>query len=300
MSICDCRRSGRHHLVSLVLEFPKKHWIRFSLRTLLLLVTVLAIWLGLQVQRAQNQRSAVRMIQQLGGSVEYDYQYRGNLFVDDAQPSAPKWLRKWIGDDFFVNVVVVHLSNTTADNSDLKSLSHLKLLKRLYLAETSVTGQGLELLARCNQLEALNLSGTRVNDDDMTLISGFSNIRWLNVQGTSITDKSLQHIGALMRLEFLCLDGTDMTDAGLVYLSQLVNLRQLFFSDTQVTGRELKHLAELHELEYLLLPRRCRIEDDHLVLFYGLTKLKKVNLKGADVSSEGLSKLQESLPACRF
>ena len=284
----------------IVSKRPKKHWARFSLRTVLLLLTVFAVWLGLHARRAQNQRAAVKMIQQKGGLVQYDHQFRGDVFLEDAEPSAPEWMRRLVGDDFFMNVVVVRLSNTTAENTDLILLSRLKHLKHLYLAETDVTGECLEILARLSQLESLGLDGTQVDDEAMTLITEFPNMRWLGVQGTSITDKSLQDIGALQRLEFLFIDGTDVTDAGLADLSQLVNLRELFFSETRVTGRGLKHLAKLHDLEYLLLPRRCRIEDDDLVHFYGLTKLKQVNLKQADVSSEGLSKLKESLPACRF
>ena len=49
---------------------PKpRRWLRFSLRTLLILTALVAVWLGVQVNRAQKQRAAVAAIQEAGGFV---------------------------------------------------------------------------------------------------------------------------------------------------------------------------------------------------------------------------------------
>ena len=50
--------------------------LRFRLRTLMLLVTLLSIWLGLVTARARRQQAAVDAIRKLGGTVYYDYQLK--------------------------------------------------------------------------------------------------------------------------------------------------------------------------------------------------------------------------------
>ena len=49
----------------------RRRWLRFSLRTLLVLMTVLGValgWLGVQVNRVRKQRDAVAWVQQVGGT----------------------------------------------------------------------------------------------------------------------------------------------------------------------------------------------------------------------------------------
>ncbi len=52
---------------------PVRRRLRYSLRTLLLLVTVICLLLGYQVHRARQQIRAVEEIEGLGGIVWYNY-----------------------------------------------------------------------------------------------------------------------------------------------------------------------------------------------------------------------------------
>src|SRR5262245_10359599 len=95
-----------------------KKWFRFSLRTMLVLITALCIWLGFQVNAARRQREAVAAILKVGGSVKYDFQMVLNPTIPsplnvsykslkDASPPGPAWLRHLIGDEYFQDVVEV-------------------------------------------------------------------------------------------------------------------------------------------------------------------------------------------------
>src|SRR5262245_25282078 len=88
----------------------RPRWLRFSLRTFFATLTLLCVWLGLQVNAAKRQRSAAAAIVKAGGDVRYDYQKvspgPGGATIDwDASitPPAPAWLRRLFGDDFFCN-----------------------------------------------------------------------------------------------------------------------------------------------------------------------------------------------------
>jgi hypothetical protein len=124
-----------------------RRWFQFSLRALLLALTVFAVWLGVQVNCVRRQRETVQAILAAGGKAFYDYQIEpGQFFTPDAEPAAPRWLRKWIGDDFFRDVVDVDLNRTDVADAWLTRLNDLPRIKRRNLAYTPVSDAGIENL----------------------------------------------------------------------------------------------------------------------------------------------------------
>ena len=65
-----------NHSIRRGLAQPKRGWLRFSLRTLLILTALVAVWLGVQVNKAQKQRAAVAAIKAAGGHA-VQLQYHG-------------------------------------------------------------------------------------------------------------------------------------------------------------------------------------------------------------------------------
>ena len=92
-------------------------WLKFSLRGLLLFIAIFGIWLGIKVNAARKQAEAVAAILKAGGSVNFDYQTipakpgtLGPFDIDKkATSSAPLWLCRLFGEDFFRTPVVVQL-----------------------------------------------------------------------------------------------------------------------------------------------------------------------------------------------
>ena len=78
--------------------------IRFGLRTLLILITLIALSLGWWSSSAMKQSRATVAISTLGGSVTYDYQAATGVFNRNATPAGPLWLRRLIGRDWFDTV----------------------------------------------------------------------------------------------------------------------------------------------------------------------------------------------------
>ncbi len=107
---------------------PNRRYLTFNLRTLLILLTGSAVWLGITVDRAREQREAVEAIESLGGYVVYDWQApSGNA----EQPTGPAWLRRTVGDDFFQDVFKAGFDSSRRPSDILKAIGHLKRLRKL-------------------------------------------------------------------------------------------------------------------------------------------------------------------------
>src|SRR5262249_2001048 len=119
----------------------RRRWLRYSLRTLLVAVTILCVWLGLKVNSARRQREAVATLTRSGADVSFDYQTANNA-TPDASPPGPAWLRNLIGDDYFTTANFVSFERRTIHREDLLQLGRLLGLKALVLIDTRIVNDG--------------------------------------------------------------------------------------------------------------------------------------------------------------
>ena len=179
-------------------------WKQVSLRSLLLAVTLLCVWLSLKVNAARTQKEAVRCILNAGGSVLYDYQLspvphgqQGHFQVNEnAIPLVPQWLRRLVGDDLFFNVAEASLGhkNNIFTETDLQSLAQLTHLKDLSLH-----------IKRIHEND-----GTRrpLRDSDLIILRNLNELQAFAITSVSITDTTidgsgLEHLAGLQHLKAL-------------------------------------------------------------------------------------------------
>ncbi len=262
---------------------PRRRWFQYSLRTLLLLVTALAVWLGFYVHRANKQREAVAAIQRLGGWLRYDYQIVGGKFDPKAESPIPVWLLKALGEVFFHDVVEVNLvynddgprrlENANLSDESLYHLPNLPGVRALLLRDAQATDEGLECVGQLKRLERLLVwDASEVSDFGIRYLRDLKNLRDLHISNSGITDDALRVIGTLYRLEHLSLQGNRFTDRG------------------------LKHLRKLSRLKSLSIGAgKTRVTDDGLVHLHALKNLKTLELYGSPITHEGLAKLRSAL-----
>jgi hypothetical protein len=252
---------------------PRRRMLRYSLRTLLVAMTMLCVVLGLWVNGAERQRRAVAAIQAAGGYVFYDYE-RPDAAPIVGQLPGPDWLCERLGVDYFADVTYAYLSRRATDET-VAHLRSLTSLEELLLYGTPVSDVGLAHLSGLSRLEHLSLFGTQVTDVGVANLSGLTNLERLSLFGTQVTDAGVANLSGLTRLEELSLDGTQVTDVGLTHLVRLTSLKELSLIGTQVTDAGLAHLT-------------------------GLTSLEALFLLGTKASDTGCARLQQSLPNCEI
>lgn len=89
---------------------PRRRWFQYSLRALLVLVFLVSLPLSWFSARLQQQQT-VEVIERLGGSVAYDYHWKG-----ESTPG-PEWARDLLGSYFFADVGAVGLVGSEISDS---------------------------------------------------------------------------------------------------------------------------------------------------------------------------------------
>jgi hypothetical protein len=135
-------------------------WLRFSLRSLALLITAGCGWLALEAHRAHQVQRAAQAIEERGGAVFFDFQYdqRGAFLGGRLTP-----LRKLVGDRFHADIahVTFHDPDRILDDAQLAEIRpHLESMPKLevlHLDPHRITDQGLPELYGLRNLELLML-----------------------------------------------------------------------------------------------------------------------------------------------
>ncbi len=268
----------------------RRRWLRFSLRTLLVVMTVLCVWLGFKVNAARRQKEAVDAILKAGGFVNYDYELAPvksgkqddfPIYVS-ASPPAPEWMRKYLGDEYFQDVIGVRFANRTISESDLAQLAKLPELIWVYVFNTRVVANSTGI-------------SRSIVDVDLVPLKHLSRLRSLVLTDTDIDGSGLADIARLKQFSRLRLQHSNIGDAGMEQIGKMTALKSLFLANNRITDASLEHLQNLTNLETLDLGN-TGISDRGLQFLKGLKELGTLSLEGSRVTPGGVRELQKSLP----
>jgi hypothetical protein len=288
----------------------RRRFGRFSLKTLLILLTLFCVWLGTLANRANRQRRAVEAIGLSGGEFHYDYQRvprrsgSGTSYNMRVRPPGPEWLRRILGDHYFITPVsltiaqqsaikddcLAHLSALTTLESlhfyevpfadrDVAHVKYLRHLKSLTFNEGTLSGAGapreFQFLQYLPKLESLSLIGSEFGDADARFLKGTVKLKILFLYNSNIGDDGLAQLQHLKNLEMIGLGGTQVTDRGIAFLSTLPKLRYLSAND-------------------------LNISDAASDSFTKMSTLRDLELHNTRVTREGIDRLRTAMPKCRI
>ena len=303
-----------------------RRWLRFSLRALLVLVTVFGVWLGIKVNQARRQKEAVAALKALGMHFYYAHQ-RDDAYPHGIAPGreldVPEWLDNLAGPDFFRTVISVQGSSPVSDE-DLFHLAGLPYIERLYVTGfgkdvsdweldqlrrpdrliapgargNNVSDAGLAHLRRPDWLVTFGASETLVGDGFVKRLRNARRLESLELRQSRITDEGLLAIRNLTKLKELYLWGTKITDGGMAALRNMTALESLELDWTDITDAGLIHLKDAKHLRYLSLSR-TRVTDAGLVHLHGLPELRSVALDDTAATPDGIAALKAATPTLR-
>lgn len=110
----------------------------------------------------------------------------------------------------------IRLYKNPVSDAQLEELAGLEKLKRINLADSAITDEGLALIAKhAPQLELLRLGSPNITDAGMSHVAEMKKLRFLHLINVPITDAGLKPLATMSWLESFYLDGGKATDEGL-------------------------------------------------------------------------------------
>ena len=164
---------------------PKRRFrFRFRLSTFLFLVTAIGVsagvWVG-WVEPVRKQWAAVDPLLDRGAQVE-------------TSPSKlPEWMKKLLPTGKTENIEALFFKNTTKLTSDdLKCLSRLPHLKRLYLERSGLDDQGVAWIAACPSIERLSIWGnSKVTNKTAPILASLPNLKLIDLHDTGMNWRTM-------------------------------------------------------------------------------------------------------------
>jgi hypothetical protein len=303
----------------------RRRWFSLSLRGLMILILVLGGLMGWKARRASLQRRAVARIEELKGSVVYDWQFIGNAFLikAGASPPGPIWLRKLLGDEYFQEVAQVTLPGQFQPDPDLGTgddyfersakaneayrkqtvqpieddqLACLDNLDRLesmvFLTQFPLKTEGLARLEEHDRLKTLSFF-RNLDAKGLGRLGRFTNLENLSVQFEESWNPDLAFLDKMPRLSALTLSGNHLTDDQLARVGRCPRLEFLSLIGDEVTDEGLAHLKSSVALKYLWILSGSNLTDRGLAHLERLTNLETLNLCGMPMSEPGLVHLRK-------
>jgi hypothetical protein len=272
----------------------KRRWLRFGLRTLLMLVTILCVLLGWFMHGVQKQRKAAARLEKHGAIFDYFPAFAMQPWSNYCPGPMRARLNALLPSNDWKRLTGVDIGSPDFRDEDLEILRDLPYLDDLRLTNTSLTDAGLSRLAsiEAENLRLLDLSHTEITDAGLAELSHLKGLGWLFLGGNGITDAGLKHVAKLADLEYLSLDDTRVTDAGIAHLRSLQKLDELSLDRTSVTGDCLEDLAATGSLRILDL-RETEVRGEGLAQLARLPKLEVLVLNDTPVSDADLPYLRQ-------
>lgn len=213
---------------------PKRRWFRFSMRTLLIVMTLLCVGIGWKMNQVRNLRRAVAEAQRLGATISYFHEL--DATTSPAEPPGPKWLRRIFGDDFFEEVDQIQIYNDQANDDTLALIAKLPRIRSLIVRSNAFTDKGLASLAGASELETLELTSANVTASGYANLKGLRKLMSISFRkNPTVEDSWLTEIAKLTQVHYLYLTCPQFTDAGLVHLQTASGLRELDLRGSGVT-----------------------------------------------------------------
>lgn len=189
------------------------------------------------------------------------------------------------------NIESLGFSGPGINDKGMEVLSKLTRLVRLDLSDSAISDATLVHLKPLSNLQVLGLRRTGVTDEGLAAISGLPKVRAVDLRNSNIADAGLVHLGKLKSLADLQLEKSKVTDAGILELAGLPLKGINFNYCTTISNASMKVFGAMPTLESIQLDY-TKVSDEGMAEVKNLKKLKRLRVRGCDVTGEGFAHLK--------
>lgn len=178
----------------------RRRRLRFGLRSLLVLLTLICLWFGYYASQATHRRQAIAHVAKLGGII-WQRQPASILNTSD---SDTWWQRlashyenfvcRVFGSELREDVVAIELTDVSVSEFDLRRLRPLNEIEWLTITGDYVDDSAAEQVQAFRCLRWLDISNSAISIDGIKKLAPLKSLEWLNVAGTRIAESDLASI----------------------------------------------------------------------------------------------------------
>ncbi|WP_425397741.1 leucine-rich repeat domain-containing protein [Aeoliella sp.] len=271
---------------------------KFGMRTLLVLVTLVAVVLGTfgsELMRARRQSRVLEEIEQAGKfGTNVACAYQLGLLGDGALAQG---ICQWIHPHFGCRLQRLSLNFTNhlsfsnrhteegqriQGDVDLIGLSTFRDLEELQLSQADLGDESLQAITSLKKLRRLSLIDCRLPENSVRELAKLPNLRSLQLRYCSVTDEALAGLERMTELRELNLSENPFSDASAERLTNLEKLTTLNLAGVKVSGATMEKLSSLPKLQSLDL-QRTEVDLDVLQPLTEIASLRYVALFGSKV-----------------
>jgi Leucine-rich repeat (LRR) protein len=149
--------------------------------------------------------------------------------------------------------------------------------------------------SRLGDVNAIDARGSTITDDGLAMLAKLPALRSLVLDSTGVTDKGITSLQGVPSLQSLSLNSTRVTDAGLGALALLPGLTRLELMNCDLTAADFVAVGKLPAIEVLILDRVRELDDAGLDQICNASTLKSLHLdECVGLSDKGLVALAKA------
>jgi hypothetical protein len=301
---------------------PRRRFrLSYSLRALLVLTTIVAIWCAFHANRGRYERSVERELVALGGRVLVG-KYDPTTVKTIAPSSYQRFLMRLFGERFIVGIEITgntlpdaklpeglvdralalpHLASFTARqcnvrDDDLRNLARARGLQALSLPDNPVTDEGLSGLVHLIELKHLDLQGTAIGDETLFRLPQMPQLVSVTLNRTDVTGKGMPPFAPTARLQAFWAEQTMLCDDFLVALAQCKSVKSDLLEQCAFTDAGVTALSNHPGLEMVFLAGNKELTDRSLVALASLPRLKRVGMAHSKYTRDGVRTFRDKRP----
>lgn len=254
-------------------------WRQFSLRGLLILISLLAVGIGWWMHHVRQSRNDEILADEVRS--------KNKSIACGPELLAPGWLRRLIPTDYLsIFRYNTYWAYQASDQTDLPvelrdAIPRLVRLRGLKVSAAMgrmewPLPQRIKNVAGLQQLEEIAFAHGVADDETLSILESLPNIRSLEIESCQITDKGLETIGRCKSVTKVTIHACpSVTAAGLSHLDHLTELSLLATEVDEATMNALLKIQSLEKIE-LVLPK---MTDNLAQRLVELPNLKRISIQ---------------------